>query len=108
MEAELADLAMSKASLEVDLECVRLDDSPLLIEGRPVDFSSEGFDRVSFLLQANPGEQKGPVARVASGGELSRIYLALQLAVGETPAEFFVSLREDIVEALSGRPPASP
>jgi len=78
---ELADLAMDQAVLEVDLERVRRQDSPLLLEGKPVDFSIEGFDRVTFLLQANPGEQKGPIARVASGGELSRIYLALQLAV---------------------------
>ena len=77
---ELADLAMNQAVLEVDLELVRREESPLLVEGKPVDFSAEGFDRVTFLLQANPGEQKGPVARVASGGELSRIYLALQLA----------------------------
>jgi DNA repair protein RecN (Recombination protein N) len=77
---ELADLAMDQAVLEVDLEHVRREGSPLLVEGKPVDFSVEGFDRVTFLLQANPGEQKGPVARVASGGELSRIYLALQLA----------------------------
>ena len=77
---ELADLAMNQAVLEVDLERIRHEGSPLLVDGKPVDFSIEGFDRVTFLLQANPGEQKGPVARVASGGELSRVYLALQLA----------------------------
>jgi len=79
---ELADLAMGQAVLEVGLDRARREDSPLLIEGKPVEFSAEGYDRVTFLLQANPGEQKGPVARVASGGELSRIYLALQLAAG--------------------------
>jgi DNA repair protein RecN (Recombination protein N) len=71
---------MNQAVLEVDLEPVRREESALLLDGKPVEFSAEGFDRVTFLLQANPGEQKGPVARVASGGELSRIYLALQLA----------------------------
>jgi DNA repair protein RecN (Recombination protein N) len=82
IQRELEELAMRQAVLEVDLDTARRENSPLLLDGKPVEFSSEGYDRVSFLLQANPGEQKGPVARVASGGELSRIYLALQLAAG--------------------------
>lgn len=85
IQSELADLAMGRAVLEVALEHARREDSPLLVDGKPVEFSAEGFDRVTILLQANPGEQKGPVARVASGGELSRIYLALQLAAGDGP-----------------------
>ncbi len=41
---------------------------------------SAGADRVEFLVSANPGEPPKPVARVASGGELSRISLAVQVA----------------------------
>jgi DNA repair protein RecN (Recombination protein N) len=41
-------------------------------------FSPTGLDRVEFLLTANPGEDFKPLARVASGGELSRILLALK------------------------------
>lgn len=39
-----------------------------------------GADRVEFLVSANPGEPVGPIARIASGGELARISLALQVA----------------------------
>ena len=41
-------------------------------------FTPQGIDRVEFLLSANPGEDLKPLARIASGGELSRILLALK------------------------------
>lgn len=53
---------------------------------------AEGIDRIEFLLAANPGEPAKPLARVASGGELSRIMLALKAltaTVGETPILIF-------------------
>jgi DNA repair protein RecN (Recombination protein N) len=45
-----------------------------------------GTERVEFLVSANPGEPVKPVARVASGGELSRISLAVQVAVARRTA----------------------
>ena len=54
--------------------------------------ASDGIDQVEFLLAANPGEPAKPLARVASGGELSRIMLALKAltaAAGETPILIF-------------------
>jgi DNA repair protein RecN (Recombination protein N) len=46
-------------------------------------------DQVTFLFAPNPGEEPQPLAKIASGGELSRVYLALQLAVrsGGLPEE---------------------
>jgi DNA repair protein RecN (Recombination protein N) len=44
--------------------------------------TANGIDRVEFLLSANPGEDLKPLARVASGGELSRILLALKSLLG--------------------------
>jgi DNA repair protein RecN (Recombination protein N) len=49
----------------------------------PVVFSPGGNDEVEFLVSANPGQPPRPLARVASGGELSRISLALQVAAVE-------------------------
>ncbi len=43
-------------------------------------FTAHGLDRVEFRVTANPGQPPGPLARVASGGELARISLALQVA----------------------------
>ena len=49
----------------------------------PVVFSPSGTDEVEFLVSANPGQPPRPLAKVASGGELSRISLALQVAAVE-------------------------
>ena len=50
------------------------------------DPDSTGADRVEFLVSANPGEPPKPVAKVASGGELSRISLAVQVAAANRNA----------------------
>jgi len=46
-----------------------------------VNWTSRGFDRVQYLISANPGEPLGPVDEIASGGELSRVMLALKTSV---------------------------
>jgi DNA repair protein RecN (Recombination protein N) len=85
IEAELKDLGLARARLQVALERRRRAGSPLLLDGEPVDFGREGIDQVVFLFAPNPGEEPRPLARIASGGELSRISLSLQLAShGET------------------------
>ena len=77
---ELADLALGKARFEVRLTR-RLDpSSPLEIDGERVAFSAHGIDKVVFTFSPNPGEEPKPLATAASGGELSRLYLAVQLA----------------------------
>ncbi len=45
--------------------------------------SSQGLDSIAFLVSANPGQPPQPLAKVASGGELSRISLAIQVATAE-------------------------
>lgn len=80
VERELGDLGLGRARLAVSLERRRRTDSPLLIDGEAVDFGREGIDQVVLLFAPNPGEEPRPLARIASGGELSRIHLALQLA----------------------------
>jgi len=77
---ELQDLAMGKARFAVGLETRNEHSSPLMIGDAAVDFAADGYDRVVFRLAANPGEEMAPLSRSASGGELSRIYLAVQLA----------------------------
>lgn len=62
---QLSALYMDKAVFEVKL----LNNSKLY---------SKGIDKVEFYIQTNPGEEMGPLAKIASGGELSRIMLALK------------------------------
>jgi DNA repair protein RecN (Recombination protein N) len=66
----------------------------------PPEFSASGNDDVEFLVSANPGQPPRPLARVASGGELSRISLALQVAALE--AEHLPCLVFDEVDAGVG------
>jgi DNA repair protein RecN (Recombination protein N) len=80
VEAELGDLGLGRARLAVALERRRRGDSPLLVDGTAVEFGRDGLDQVVLLFSPNPGEEPRPLARIASGGELSRIHLALQLA----------------------------
>ncbi|HEX9942940.1 MAG TPA: DNA repair protein RecN [Thermoanaerobaculia bacterium] len=80
IEGELKDLGLARARLSVSLERRRRAGSPLLIDGEEIDFGREGVDQVVFLFAPNPGEAPRPLAKIASGGELSRIHLALQLA----------------------------
>jgi DNA repair protein RecN (Recombination protein N) len=77
---ELADLALAKARLTVGLERDRREGSALVVGGEPVEFGAEGFDHVVFGFAPNPGEPLLPLVRIASGGELARVALALQLA----------------------------
>jgi DNA repair protein RecN (Recombination protein N) len=85
IEGELKDLGLARARLGVALERRRRAGSPLVldegtIDGEETDFGRDGIDQVVFLFAPNPGEPPRPLARIASGGELSRIHLALQLA----------------------------
>jgi len=84
-ERELADLRLGGAHFSVGLlQSPAPDGVP--VDGRCLAFDGSGVDRVEFLIAANPGEEPRPMARVASGGELARIALALKtiLARAET------------------------
>ena len=79
---ELARLGMESATFEVAIASLRRG-AP---EGLPAGASRWGNDLVEFRLAANPGEAPGPLNKVASGGELSRVMLSLKLAASGDPA----------------------
>jgi len=72
VEKELASLAMEGARFEVEVTPQPED---------PAAWTAHGVDRVRFLVSANPGQPPRPLAQVASGGELSRITLALKVCL---------------------------
>jgi DNA repair protein RecN (Recombination protein N) len=68
-------------SVATELHALALEGARLQVrfaEGEERPLSATGWDEVEFYLAANPGEELRPLARVASGGELSRIMLALK------------------------------
>ncbi len=66
------------------------------------NLSSSGYDRVQFLISTNPGEPPKPLSKIASGGELSRIMLAIKkvLAVKDTVATLIF---DEIDTGVSGK-----
>lgn len=66
---------MIKALIDLNFSQIRFEVDILSDEA---DFSPEGFDRVIFMIAPNPGEELRPLNQIASGGELSRIMLALK------------------------------
>ncbi|MDR5695443.1 MAG: DNA repair protein RecN [Armatimonadota bacterium] len=83
--AELSSLDMPRATFRVQMDW-REDPHGLFIDGRRIAVTGRGVDAVEFLLSANPGEPPRPLAKVASGGELSRIMLALRCILAEADA----------------------
>lgn len=82
VQGHLADLNMQAAVFVVDVRSVT-DDEGVEVDGRRVRVGPSGMDNVEFLLSANPGEPPRPLTKVASGGELSRVMLALKTALSE-------------------------
>jgi DNA repair protein RecN (Recombination protein N) len=77
-QREVRELGMAQARFDIGLE-----------RAGAGEISARGLDRVEFRLSANPGAEPRPLARIASGGELSRTMLALNaavLATGDRPA----------------------
>lgn len=80
VEAELQSLAMAEARFAVALSSVPGGQGAVGggADGGPPWLGTDGQDVVAFELAANPGEEPRPLIRVASGGELSRILLAIR------------------------------
>ena len=77
VQEELAFLNMEKAVFVVEFDRHRREQT-LEIDGEQVGVSADGIDNVQFLISANPGEAPQPLTKVASGGELARVMLALK------------------------------
>ncbi len=75
LERELGDLKMEHARVRIAVEQRTEPDGPAL--------TAAGIDRVEFLFSSNLGEEPQPLARIASGGELSRVMLAMKTVLAE-------------------------
>ncbi len=102
IEAELDDLKMAAARFGVDFQ-TRPDPNGIpLPDGSRVAFDQNGFDRVEFLVAPNPGEGLKPLAKIASGGETSRLMLALKdilARADQIPSLIF----DEIDQGIGGR-----
>ncbi|HID63090.1 MAG TPA: DNA repair protein RecN [Anaerolineae bacterium] len=101
IEAELADLNMERARFGVSIEQSE-DANGVWVGDKRYAFDSTGVDRVEFLIAPNVGEPPKSMAKIASGGETSRLMLALKTvlsAADETPILIF----DEIDQGIGGR-----
>jgi DNA repair protein RecN (Recombination protein N) len=102
VEMELNDLRMVNAKFQVAMD-TRFDENGLpLDDGQRVAFDAKGYDRVEFLVETNPGEGLKPLVKVASGGETSRLMLALKnvlVKADKVPTLIF----DEIDQGIGGR-----
>ena len=78
VEKELQALGMEKAEFQTYVEPLQDDNGLLLIDGKRYAFREHGMDKVEFLIAPNVGSELRPLAKIASGGEISRVMLALK------------------------------
>ncbi|MBR4210354.1 MAG: DNA repair protein RecN [Lachnospiraceae bacterium] len=69
---------------------------------KTADYTANGFDHVEFLISTNPGEEMRPLGKVASGGELSRIMLAIKAVLADSD-EIPTLIFDEIDTGISGR-----
>ncbi len=103
--AILKELGIEHAQFQVEIEQELAKDEEsfaLLVNGQPLVSNSRGVDTAQFFISTNAGEAPKPLARVASGGEISRIMLALKTVLAKadrTPLLVF----DEIDIGISGR-----
>jgi DNA repair protein RecN (Recombination protein N) len=96
---ELRALSMENAEFSVCFHTQQAESGSRRIPGH---FTDSGIDRVEFMVSANKGEELKPLARIASGGEISRIMLSLKAICGtEEPGKTLVF--DEIDAGIGGR-----
>lgn len=81
--AQLAEVNMGKTVFKVALNRAIAEKDGLTVGGEKVAVDRHGLDRVEFMVAPNPGEGLKPLAKIASGGELSRMMLVLKVILAE-------------------------
>ena len=101
LEGELKSLAMPETTFEVRFlePTEREDEPPFLVGGKKM--GEWGIDQVEFHFSPNPGEPPKPLAKIASGGELSRVMLGLKALV-LTPGDIPTLLFDEVDAGIGG------
>ncbi len=102
IEKELRTLGMDKAEFQASVQHIPEERGPFEVNSKRYAFRSDGMDDVEFLIAPNVGSEARPIARIASGGEISRIMLALKtvlVQVDEIPTLLF----DEIDSGIGGK-----
>jgi len=101
MAIELKPLGFAQARFEVRVTLREDPEGWINRDGRTFACGPAGMDEVEFLIAPNPGEEAKPVSRTASGGELSRIMLALKV-IAASAAEVPTMIFDEVDAGIGG------
>lgn len=101
IEQQLRELHMERARFAIDVRQVP-DENGVDIEGTTWRVDANGIDTVEFLISPNPGEPLRPLAKIASGGELSRVMLAIKTILAGTD-QVQTMIFDEVDTGVSGR-----
>ena len=90
INSELQDLEMKNAKFSVHFE-----------NNEETDFNKDGLDKIEFMIQTNVGEEAKPLTKIASGGEMSRIMLAIKNVLADVD-KIPVLIFDEIDTGISG------
>lgn len=85
-----------------ELEFLNMPNVRIVVDNKPGKLTVNGLDNIEFLISANIGEEPRPLAKIASGGELSRIMLALKNVIAEKDS-INTLVFDEIDTGVSGR-----
>ncbi|MGD8191531.1 DNA repair protein RecN [Brevibacillus ginsengisoli] len=101
IEEQLRELHMERARFRIDVRMIP-DENGIEIEGIKQHIDSSGIDQVEFMIAPNPGEPLRPLSKIASGGELSRVMLAIK-AILATTDQVQTLIFDEVDTGVSGR-----
>ncbi|MBZ4219724.1 MAG: DNA repair protein RecN [Chlorobium sp.] len=102
IQEHLAGLGIPNATFIVNLIHEERNDGEISIEEKTYAALPNGYDRIEFLISTNPGEKPRPLVKVASGGEISRVMLAIKSALAAS-AKLPILIFDEIDTGISGR-----
>ncbi|MBO8163123.1 MAG: DNA repair protein RecN [Brevibacillus sp.] len=101
IEQQLQELCMERARFAIEVRQVA-DEQGIEVEGVRRQITANGIDQVEFMIAPNPGEPLRPLAKIASGGELSRIMLAIKTILASTD-QVETLIFDEVDTGVSGR-----
>ncbi len=99
--SELENLGIPNARFEVRVDWKEAEKGWVTIDGRPVECTEDGCDDIRLYISTNKGEEPKPLAKIASGGEVSRVMLALKSILAKEQS-LPVMIFDEIDTGISG------
>jgi DNA repair protein RecN (Recombination protein N) len=103
IEEELSKLGIPHANFEVRVDWIFTSEEEgwITVDGQPVECTQQGCDEIRLYISTNKGEEPKPLAKIASGGEISRVMLALKSIIARKQS-LPVMIFDEIDNGISG------